>query len=47
MNMKFGHDIPRVVRYTAMTFPACSSGFIRHFMDHYTLQRPKAVSAHL
>ena len=31
INMKFGHDIPRVVRYTAVTFlshPSCSSGFI-------------------
>ena len=31
INMKFGHDIPRVVRYTAMTFPShpsCFYGFI-------------------
>ena len=31
INMKFEHDIPRVVRYTAMTFlshPSCSSGSV-------------------
>ena len=50
--MKFGHDIPRVtfVRRCAMTFinhPLCSSGFIRDFLDHYTLEWQKAVSVYL
>ena len=48
--MKFGHDIPRVVRYTAMTFlsrPACSSGLIQDFLDDYTPESLKAVSAYL
>ena len=47
INMKFGHDIPKVVRYTAVTFlshPSCSCGFIQ---DSYTLERQKAVSAYL
>ena len=45
--MKFGHDIPVVLRYTAMTFlshTSCSSGFIRDSLDPY---RQKAVSAYL
>ena len=47
INMKFGHDIPRVLRYSAMTFlsrTSCSSGFIRDSLDPY---RQKTVSAYL
>ena len=47
INMTFGHGIPRVLRYYAMTFlsrTSCSSGFIRDSLDPY---RQKAVSAHL
>ena len=50
INMKFGHDIPRVVRRCAMTFlshPSCSSGFIHDFLDHYILEWQKAVFAYL
>ena len=38
INWKFENDIPRVLRYTAMTFQShtsCSSGFIRDSLDPY------------
>ena len=47
INMKFGHGIPRVLRYSAMTFlsrASCSSDFIRDSLDPY---RQKTVSAYL
>ena len=49
INMKFGHDIPRVVSYTVtfLSRPPCSSRFIWDFLDHYVLESPKAVSAYL
>ena len=47
-NMEFGHNIPRIVRRGAMTFhPACSPRFIQDYLDHFTLERQKAVSAYL
>ena len=50
INMEFGHHIPRVVGRCAMIFlshPAWTSGFIQDFLDHYTLEWQKAVSAYL
>ena len=50
INMTFGHHIPRIVWYSAMTFlrhPSRSSGFIQDFLEHYTLEWQKAVSAYL
>ena len=50
INMEFGLHIPRVVRYSAMTFlshRACSSWFIQYCLDHCVLQMQKAVSAYL
>ena len=44
--MKFGHDIPRVVRYTSMTSKS-SIMFFQIYLDPYTLERQKAVSAYL
>ena len=32
---------------TVLSHPACSSVFIHDFMDHYTLEWQKAVSAYL
>ena len=44
-NLKFWHNISRVVRRDAMTFQshlACSFGFIRDFLDHYTALQMRA-----
>ena len=32
---------------TFLSHPTCSSGFIHDFMDHYTLEWQKAISAYL
>ena len=32
---------------TFLRHPSCSSGLIRDFLDHYTLEWQKAVSAYL
>ena len=32
---------------TFLSHPTCSSGFIHDFMDYYTLEWQKAVSAYL
>ena len=32
---------------TFLSHPTCSSGFIHDFMDHYTLEWQKAMSAYL
>ena len=36
INMKFGHDIPRVVRHSV--HPSFSSGSIQDLLDHYVDQ---------
>ena len=46
--MGFGHHIPRVGEMTFLNHPACSSGFIKDFLDNNaTLKIQKAVSAYL
>ena len=38
--MEFGQNVPRVVKYSAITFlnhPSCSSGIIQAYLDHYTV----------
>ena len=51
INMEFGYHIPRLVRYSAMTFLshlACTFGFIKDFLDHNAaLQMQMVVSAYL
>ena len=35
ISMQFGHDIPRVVRYSAIILSLYSSGFVQNLLDHY------------